>query len=187
MIAGLFRKLISTLINSLNSKTNNSFNKNFIYFEYQPPILRCSSNIVICGPVYGDKKYSGTFIIATDKLITWAFEHSKDVWSSNKGEQKAREFLPIWLSIENRERDLYFSLLDSSMRHVLMPYLYDFFLKGWVTVYCYQCHQNHNMFIENNFDHQIHGQTSKWVEEWLCPNGHILHHEHSELRWITRG
>jgi hypothetical protein len=152
---------------------------------YKYPSYQCGSSILICGPTYGDKKYFGSFTVDASKLASWTFEHSKAVWSSNKDEQKARELLPLWLSIGNLEREFYVSLLDLPMRHVLVPYLYDFYLKGWVTIYCHECHLHHHELIDNKHDHEQRGDTNKWIQEWLCPNGHVIHHEHAELRWIT--
>jgi len=153
-------------------------------FKY--PSHQCGSSILLCGPTYGDIKYYGSFLVDARKLSSWTFEHSKAVWSSNKDEQKARELLPLWLSIGNNERESHVSLLDLPMRHVLVPYLYDFYLKGWVTIYCHECHLHYNELIDNKYDHEQRGDTNKWVEEWLCPNGHVIHHEHAELRWITK-
>lgn len=181
-----FLNSISKWIRRSSSKTLLASSENFCKSAYKYPSHQCGAAVLICGPTYGDKKYFGSFTVDAKKLASWAFEHSKAVRSSNKDEQNARELLPLWLSIGNLDRESYVSLLDLPMRHVLVPYLYDFYLHGWVTTYCHQCHADHRELVENNHDHQKRGNTSKWVVEWRCPNGHIVHQEQSELRWITR-
>lgn len=154
---------------------------------YQFPKHNCASRILLCGPSYGDITYFASFILDSQKIIAWAFEHGNSVWSSDKNEQTARKFLPIWLSLANDSRDDYFTILDGPMRQVLMPYIYDFYLNGWLSYYCHQCSSHHNKIIENDHDHQSHdGLSKKWIEEWLCPNEHIIHHKNEELRWIRK-
>jgi hypothetical protein len=30
------------------------------------------------------------------------------------------------------------------------------------------------------------GNKSSWTDEWLCNQGHILHHKEHDVRWIVR-
>lgn len=152
---------------------------------YVQPSLACSSLILLSGPAYGDKTFFGSFLLNSVALREWASDHSKSVWSSSYLEQQARLYLPIWLENVSYEQDGYVTLLDMPMRHVLVPYAYDFYLKDWLSVYCHQCSMLYNTLIDNDHNHQKVGRTSKWTEEWRCPAGHILHHKEQELRWIV--
>ena len=153
---------------------------------YSQPHLACSSLILLSGPAYGDKTFFGSFLLNAVAVREWVSAHSKGVWSSSVLEQKARLYLPTWLEKVSYEQDCYVTLLDIHMRHVLVPYTYDFYLKGWLAVYCHQCSTLYDTLIDNDYSHQKVGHTSQWTEEWLCPAGHILHHKEQELRLIVR-
>ena len=101
-------------------------------------------------------------------------DHSKSVFSSSKLEQQARLYLPTWIACIP-DNAFYVTLLDIHMRHVLVPYAYDFYLKGWLKCYCHQCSLLHEKFIDNSTEVEKLGNSRSWTEEWLCPNGHILH------------
>lgn len=153
---------------------------------YVPPPLACSSLILLSGPAYGDKTFFGSFLLNSVAVREWVSDHSKSVWSSSNLEQQARLYLPTWLEKVSYEQDRYVTLLDMPMRHVLVPYTYDFYLKGWLSVYCHQCSKHYDTLIDNDHNHQKIGRTSQWTEEWLCPSGHVLYHKEQELRWIVR-
>jgi hypothetical protein len=153
---------------------------------YLLPETDCSSLILLAGPAYGDKTFFGSFLLNSVAVREWVSDHSKGVWSSANFEQQARQHLPTWLEKVSLEDDGYVTLIDEHMRHVLVPYTYDFYLKGWLTAYCHQCSMLYDTLIDNDHNHQKVGRTSQWTEEWLCPAGHILHHKEQELRWIVR-
>ena len=153
---------------------------------YRLPEIRCSSSILLSGPAYGDKTFFGSFLLNAVGVRDWVSDHSKNVWSSSNLEQQARQYLPVWLDGVSLEDDGYVTMLDMPMRHVLVPYTYDFYLKGWVAFYCHQCSMLYDTLIDNDHNHQKVGRTSQWTEEWLCPAGHILHHTEQELRLIVK-
>lgn len=153
---------------------------------YTAPPIECSNIILLSGPTYNDKTFFGSFLLNSIAVREWVSDHSNSVWSSSKLEQQARLFLPTWLENVSYENDGYVTLLDMPMRHVLVPYTYDFYLKGWLSVYCHQCSKLYDTLIDNNHNHQKVGRTSLWTEEWLCPVGHILHHKQQELRLIVK-
>lgn len=152
---------------------------------YTHPAVACSSHILLSGPAYGDKTFLGSFLLNAVEVRDWVSDHSKSVWSSANFEQQARQYLPTWLEGVSLEDDGYVTLLDLPMRQVLVPYTYDFYLKGWLSVYCHQCSQLFETLIENDHNHQKTGLTSRWTAQWLCPSGHILHHAEEEIRWIV--
>lgn len=153
---------------------------------YPHPLTTCSSLILLSGPTYGDKTFFGSFLLNAVGVRDWVSDHSKSVWSSADLEQQARKYLPIWLQGVSHEDDKYLALLDLPMRHVLVPYAYDFYLKGWLSVYCHQCSILYDTLIENDHDHSKTGPTSRWTTQWLCPSGHILHHKAEEIHWFVK-
>ena len=153
--------------------------------QYDIPNVDCSSLILLSGPAYGDKTFFGSFLVNAVSLRAWALDHSKSVWSTANLEQQARVFLPTWLDGVTNNDDGYVTLIDMPMRQVLVPYTYDFYLKGWLVVYCHQCSKFYDTLVDNDHSHQKVGHTSNWTEEWLCPSGHILHHKEQEVRWIV--
>jgi cyclopropane fatty-acyl-phospholipid synthase-like methyltransferase len=153
---------------------------------YVQPTVACSSLILLSGPAYGDKTFFGSFLLNAVAVREWMSDHSKSVLSSSNFEQQARLYLPTWLENVTDKHDSYVTLLDKPMRDVLVPYTYDFYLKGWLSVYCHQCSMLHHTMIDNDHNHQKVGLTSQWTEEWLCPGGHILHYSEEEIRWIVR-
>ena len=154
--------------------------------QYEKPKIDCSSMILLSGPAYGDKTFFGSFLLNAVSVREWALDHSKGVWSSANLEQQARVFLPVWLDRVTYESEGYITLIDMPMRQVLVPYTYDFSLKGWLSIYCHQCHEFYDSVIDQNHDSQSDGISSKWIEEWHCPVGHILHLKEQEVRWIVR-
>lgn len=154
--------------------------------QYEKPKNDCSSLILLSGPAYGDKTFFGSFLLNAVSLREWALDHSKSVWSTANLEQQARVFLPVWLDSASYESNDFITLIDMPMRQVLVPYTYDFYLKGWLSVYCHQCSKFYDTLVDNDHNHQKVGYTSNWTEEWLCPSGHILHHKEEEIRWIVR-
>ena len=153
---------------------------------YEVPDLDCSSLILLSGPTYGDRTFFGSFLLNAVAVKAWTLEHSKSVWSSTHLEQQARKYLPNWLDKVNYGDDGYVTMIDLPMRRVLVPYTYDFYLKGWLSIYCHQCSKFHDTMIDNTHNHQKIGRTSKWTDEWLCPDGHILHYKEEEVRWIIK-
>ena len=153
---------------------------------YEEPKIKCSNTILLSGPSYGDKTFLGSFFLDVTASKDWMLNHSLSVFSSSKLEQQARLYLPKWCEfVTNKDAD-YVTLLDIHMRHVLVPYTYDFYLKGWLKCYCHQCSILHNKLLDNSSEVEKFGNNRSWTEEWLCPNGHILHNKNQELRLLIR-
>lgn len=152
---------------------------------YKKPNFDCSSLILLSGPAYNDKTFSGSFLVNSIALREWTLAHSQKVWSSDRLKQEARLYLPVWLERVSPESNSYVTLLDLTMRDVLVPYTLDFYRKGWCVIYCHDCHRMHDSMNKNTHNHWKIGNTSSWVEEWLCPLGHIIHYKQSEVRWLT--
>ena len=153
---------------------------------YIQPSVACSSQILLAGPAYGDKTFFGSFLLNAIAVREWTLDHSKSVWSNANLQQQARVYLPIWLDGVTYKADGYVTMIDMPMRQVLVPYTYDFYLKGWLSIYCHQCALLYETLNENIHNHQKVGNTSNWTDEWLCLSGHIIHYKEEEIRWIVR-
>jgi hypothetical protein len=154
--------------------------------QYLIPQYQCSSKILLCGPSYGDITFFGSFLLDSLAIKEWTLDHSKNVFSTNKLEQQARQFLPIWLDSVKSDSASFITLLDHPMRNVLVPYAFDFYTRGWLKVYCHQCCDEYDSIVDNEHDLLKFGNKSSWTDEWLCHQGHILHQKENELRWIVR-
>ena len=154
--------------------------------SYNKPEIKCSNTILLSGPAYGDKTFLGSFLLNINGFDDWMLDHSKSVFSSSKKEQQARLFLPNWVAFDSTTCTNYVTLLDFHMRQVLVPYTYDFYLKGWIKCYCYECSFLHDKLIDNSSEVEKFGKNRSWTEKWLCPNGHILHTKNEELRLLIR-
>ena len=153
--------------------------------QYEKPKINCSNLILLSGPAYGDRTFFGSFLLNAISLKEWAIDHSKSVWSTPNLEQQARVYLPIWLDGKLHRTGDYVTMLDMPMRQVLVPYTYDFYLKGWLSIYCHQCSKYYDTLIDNDHSHSKVGNTSNWTEEWLCPSGHIIRHKEEEIRLMV--
>lgn len=154
--------------------------------QYLIPQNNCSTKILLCGPTYGDITFFGSFLLDATAVKRWALDHSKNVYSTNKVTQQARQLLPTWLDSVRSDSDNFVTLIDNSMRDVLVPYAFDFYTKGWLKVYCHQCSQEYGSLVANEHDKLKFGNKSTWTDEWLCQKGHILHRKAHEVRWIVR-
>jgi hypothetical protein len=154
--------------------------------SYVKPVIDCSNLIILSGPVYGDKTFFGSFILDVSLSKSWMLEHAYNVLSSSKLEQEARIFLPTWFGDVSKEDVGYVTLIDIHMRHVLVPYTLDFYLKNFLKIYCHQCHSYCDKIIDKSSDVVSIGKNRSWVEEWHCPSGHLLHRKSQELRLLIR-
>lgn len=162
-----------------------SFNKSFTS-EYTKPSIECSNLILLSGPAYGDKTFFGSFLLNVSLSKVWMKEHSNVVFSSDKLEQEARIFLPTWCADVTEEDNAYITLIDTHIRHVLVPYTYDFYLKSSLQIYCHQCNSYCDRIFDKSSDVVINGRNRSWVEDWRCSNGHVLHRKDQELRLLVR-
>jgi hypothetical protein len=153
---------------------------------YTKPSIECSNLILLSGPAYGDKTFFGSFLLDVPSSKLWMKEHSVSVFSSAKLEQDARVFLPNWCDNVAIEDDSYVTLIDIQMRHVLVPYTYDFYLKDFLRIYCHQCHSYCDKIFDKSSDVVSNGNNRSWIEEWHCSSGHVLHRKSQELRLLIR-
>ncbi|MBT8573490.1 hypothetical protein ICN46_06550 [Polynucleobacter sp. Latsch14-2] len=143
------------------------------HFPYQMALL--------AGPYYGDEDYYGSLLIDLSKMEEWATHHAKATWTSVTAEQEAKEYFPRWVSVFNQYVDA-ITFLDKSQRGFLKPYALDFVNKGWFQIYCPNCKEFFHEIKNNDHGKDRLGSTIKWIAEWQCPNGHVLHYKKHEIR-----
>lgn len=171
---------------------NFKFIKNYLKEEkpleifYVKPSIECSNTILLAGPAYGDKTFFGSFLLDVSLAKFWIKEHADAVFSSSKLEQAARTYLPIWCDNVSSTNDSYVTLIDVQMRHVLVPYTYDFYAKGFLKTYCHQCQSYCDEIVDNSSEAVKDGNLRSWTEEWLCSSGHCLHRKSQQLQLIIR-
>ena len=151
--------------------------------NYVPPSYQCTRSVLLCGSAYGDVSYRGAYLLDTQAAIEWVTKHSTSVWSLQQEQQQAREYIPVWFSNPVKDDD-HVALLDTEMRGVLMPYLLDFYNKGWISIYCPECSKIYTVVTRSKYDAERNGRHSTWTEEWHCAAGHIVHTSKNELIWF---
>jgi len=151
--------------------------------NYLPPSHQCTRHILLCGSAYGDVSYHGAYLLDTQAALNWVLKHSTSVWSLRQEQQQAREYIPIWFANPVAD-DGHIALLDTQMRSVLMPYLVDFYVNGWLSIYCPQCRKNYESVTRTQFDADRNGPYSTWTEEWRCLAGHTIHRKNNEIRYF---
>jgi len=153
------------------------------YYERQD---RCGKWVLINGPIYGDVRFVGTVIVESKKLADWAKEHAKAVFSSDTAEQKARETLPSWLECADETCEVV-TLLDLKQREVLQGDCLRFLWSSWANVWCPECGQWHSQIKEHDADWIVTGKISLRVDDWHCPQGHLIYrYSPQNLRLIYR-
>lgn len=153
--------------------------------EYLLKLPRCSNNVIIVSPKYGETHYACDIIVSAEDLVLWAEHHAEAVWSSNQEEQAARKALPLWLRGAKIE-DNSASYVPHFMYEVLRPYVLNFVNEGTAKIYCPQC----KSFVYNVKMEKLHekssGDWSWWTDVWTCPKGHQLYYEEHELHIYRR-
>jgi len=148
----------------------------------EPP---CTRWILLRGPAIGSPSHRGTLIVEAKSILSWAQAHAKGVWSSDADRQSARERLPHWIE-EAIEEDESVTIPSAELLDVLQPYDEDFIEKATVRLWCPDCRLAHSRVTRGTRDDQLIGKSSLWVSEWRCPEGHLVHSESNEIRWIIR-
>ena len=152
---------------------------------YESPKVRCSKWLVVRGPVVGSKHHRGTLLVEAKSIEAWAKHHAGAVWSTVESEQGAREYLPTWLE-QSDPADDSVSIPDKDMLSVLQGYDEKFINDCSVRLWCPDCRKLHDSVDCGAYDNKRVGKISTWVSEWRCPEGHVVHNEDQEIRWIIR-
>jgi len=139
---------------------------------------RCSQNIILASPDYGEAHYTYTCVIVVDaqSLLPWAQHDSETTMSFHKESQVARVSLPIWLR-DHDETDTSYSELPYFMYEQLRPYIAKFVNEKMAKVYCPGC----NSFV-SDIEMEKKGTPPRvWTDIWKCPEGHQLYYEEHDV------
>lgn len=153
--------------------------------EYLSQLPRCTKNVVLVTPKYGDVRYTCQVFMKSATLLPWALKHAKGVISMKQGEQVARLALPLWLGAADETTKSATALTDS-MFQVVKPYIPEFVKKGSVNVFCYQCDSFVSGVRANELNREENGPWVSWTDVWNCPHGHQLYREDHEIHFQLR-
>ncbi|HQQ88469.1 MAG TPA: hypothetical protein PLA72_10760 [Smithellaceae bacterium] len=148
--------------------------------EYLLKLPRCSRNVVIVSPKYGETHYACEIVVAAEDLVPWAEHHADAVWSSNQEEQAARKSLPIWLR-GSKSEDNSASYVPHCMYKVLRPYVLNFVNEGTTNIYCPECQSFVADVKMEKLNEKTAGDWSWWTDVWTCSKEHQLYYEEHEL------
>lgn len=148
---------------------------------YLLELPRCSRNVVIVSPKYGESYYTCEIAVAAKNLLPWSEHHADAVWSSNQEDQAARKALPLWL----RGADLSINsatYIPSFMYKMLRPYALNFVKEGIAKIFCFECQAYIADVKIENLNETRSGNSASWTEMWKCPHGHQLYCQQQSIR-----
>ena len=152
---------------------------------YLLELPRCTGNVLIVSPRYGDQHYSCDLVVSTKELLPWSEHHAQAVWSNQAQEQISRKALPIWLRQANYE-DKRLIEVPLSMARMLRPFVANMVHQGIVRTMCPMCESEVIDVSIEWCDERKEGDWSWWTEVWTCPEGHQLYREEHELHVCRR-
>jgi len=153
--------------------------------EYLLNLPRCSKDVVIISPKYGETHYTCEIIVEAIDLLPWAEHHAEATWSSNQEEQAAKKALPLWLRGADSNNNTT-SYVPHFMYEVLRPYVLNFVNDGATRIYCLECDSFVADVNMEKLDEKRTGGWSWWTDVWKCPQGHQLYYEEHELHLNIR-
>lgn len=171
--------------NIFGKKRNSELDLEKTVGEYLLKLLRCSKNVVIVSPKYGETHYTCEIIVDAKDLLPWAEHHAESTWSSDQDEQAAKNALPLWLRGADYN-DSSISYVPHYMYKVLRPYVLNFVNDGITRIYCLECSSFVNDVSMEKLDRHLEGSSTCWIDVWKCPKGHQLYHEEKDIHFFTR-
>ena len=149
--------------------------------EYSLPKHKATKWALLRGPYYRDQGFRGSLLIDLTKMIGWAQNQSSNTWTNQSAQQKASEYLPIWLSNIDLEIDA-ITLLDKD-QHKLFQYNYiDFVKNEWHQMYCPDCNKLTKTIDMKTFNNRNLEKNISWSTEWHCESGHFLYNGNESIR-----
>jgi len=126
---------------------------------------------------YFEPHVAGAFLLDLSKAEEWAIRHAENVWSSVPAEQYARIQLPKQIAELNESSENFVSIPSAPLFHVLHPYLLEFYVRGWLQIWCMNCKTTSTdaLFIcmAPNLTDVVQSRT----EGYSCANcGSHIHH-----------
>jgi len=135
---------------------------------------QCTAKILIAGPSYGDKPYTGDVIADTVALLLWAEEHAARQSYRDDDSEAARRVLPDWL----KNADLTMqspTLVIPPFHDLLSNYAHVMVARKIAQVFCPDCRGL--VEVPMAADMGGIGITKATIRAsliWHCPAGHVL-------------
>ena len=148
---------------------------------YIPPASSSSRWVLIAGPAYGYSEYRGSLIVEASEFEVWAEKHNKGCWCSVEVQQRAAEYLPVWLSQANLE-DESITLLDEPFKKVTEHYHASFLEGKEKRIFCPECHELDTQVNVICVQSETHGLRTNSTREWRCLKGHLIQRNQTEFR-----
>ena len=149
--------------------------------KYLIELPRCSGKVKVISQEDKGPCYNCVVTVGSDRLLSWAEEHSKAVWSSHNEEQAARIALPLWLRGADLS-DQTVTELPFYMREIVIPTTAHYIDDGSATVFCYDCDADVEDITISQSDCCKSGQWRSWRIKWVCPQGHELHNMQHDIK-----
>lgn len=122
-------------------------------------------------------KFQASVHISTESLLQWADSYSHRIMIGNNEQQGALWALPYWLAAA--DASLGTTPLPKPLDSVLMSEIETLVKSYQAQVTCALCGDTQLTITESDKINSFHYFT--WREQWLCGNGHELHHRDHEL------
>jgi len=153
--------------------------------NYLLTLPRCTKNIVVVSPEYGDAHYACEVTVEVKDLLPWAEHHAEKSWFLDDEMQAALKALPLWLrGAESSSNSA--SYIPQFMHKVIEPYVPKFAEEGKTKIFCYECQASVADVQMEKFDQKDLGDWYWWTSVWKCPQGHQLYYEEHEMHVIRK-
>lgn len=137
---------------------------------------RCSREVIVACPEYGDERYRCEIRMATPLLYQWAEQRPGPTRPGAGSSGDAREGLAEWLARADL-RDARPSRIPPALYAVLRDAIPDWVRNGQARTYCYRCAGWIHGVSEGESDRGRDGVWHVWTDCWTCPQGHRLFEE----------
>ncbi len=165
--------------NLFKSKREPELDLEKVVGEYLLKLPRCTKDVVIVSPKYGETHYSCEILVEAKNLLPWAENHAESTFSSIPEEEAAKKALPLWLR-GAESNDLSKSYVPNFMYEVFRPYVSTFVSDGTAKIYCPECNSIVDVTMEK-LNQKRTGGWSWWTDVWKCSQGHQLYYEEHEM------
>ncbi len=154
--------------------------------ELLSELPRCTAQVVIAGPSYGDMHYTGDVVVEAATLSTWAEDLAGLGRSFSDDKQTAAfKIFPLWLKGADLTNSSP-SIVTAPFQRCLSGYALDFVMKKIARMHCPEC--DHFVSDVNTEMHEMeHDGVFQWfMHEWRCPAGHLMYRKKDGISVYSR-
>ena len=142
---------------------------------------RCSRHILIAGPRYRLKEFSGELIADAEKLYPWVLRRTEEGGISNDIARAARMAFPRW--VENADLgDESITLLEPAFRETTDMYEGNLLRDKIAFARCLSCGTDYAEVEQSKLNSKSVGRRSSYLWEWRCPKGHLFFSKRIDVR-----